>query len=107
VTIITPAFEAIRAKGLPLAADTVNWAEWAEDASPYAVAIKAAGGIHGPIYVDDMTRHFIVAGLQGATNASVESTPPAVRQIRERKSAHELALLKCANEVQHIAGARI
>ncbi|KAI0035730.1 peptidase M24, partial [Vararia minispora EC-137] len=107
VTVVTPAFEATRAKGLPLAAAGVTWAQWAEDADPYAAAVAAAAPGGRPIFVDDMVRHFVVAGLQKAagkdSDVVVESAPVGVRQLRERKSARELGLLQCANEATLLA----
>jgi Xaa-Pro aminopeptidase len=99
VTILTPAFEATRAKGLDIVAENVRWAEWAEDADPYTAALGALYSTEGAVFVDAMVRHFVVAGLQGATSAPVRSAPPAVRQLRERKSERELEIMKCANEV--------
>ena len=51
-----------------------------------------------PVYVDGMTRQFVVAGLQ-AQGARVDVAPLEIKLLRERKSPSELEILKCSNEV--------
>ncbi|KAK0458494.1 peptidase M24 [Desarmillaria tabescens] len=80
ITVLTPKFEGTRARLLHIPSD-VKWVEWAEDEVPI--------------------RHFIVDGLRTAfPKATVTAAPTEIRQLRERKSEGELALLKCANEVR-------
>jgi len=51
------------------------------------------------VYVDEKMRAFVWKGLQDALpSAKVEIASPAIRSLRERKSAAEIELLRCANE---------
>ncbi|TFK55181.1 Creatinase/aminopeptidase [Heliocybe sulcata] len=109
VSILTPKFEATRAKlmHVPTAGD-IEYAEWPEDEDPYEVAISdilpALKNGNGTIYVDGNTRNFVVDGLKAAApQSAVLSAPEEVRQLRERKSKAELDILKCANEVTVLA----
>jgi len=101
ITILTPSFEADRAKLLNVPGMDVTYVAWQEDADPYTVAVEALPpSSRGPIYVDGMTRHFIVDGFEKVEpGLSVLSAPLAITSLRERKSPSEIALLKCANEV--------
>ncbi|KAF4614900.1 hypothetical protein D9613_002912 [Agrocybe pediades] len=79
VTILTPKFEATRARMLPVpsAGGAVRYVEWAEEANPYAVALSAIAQSFLPdktlstipsasavtIFVDNSIRKFIVDGL--------------------------------------------
>lgn len=102
VSILTPAFEATRAKLLAVpAAHDITYASWPEDADPYAIAASVIPH-NGTVFVDAAVRHFIVDGLQ-STGASVRSAPVEVRRIRERKTDAELAIMKCVNEVTLLA----
>lgn len=108
VTVLTPLFEATRAKLLPIPSDSeIAYPEWPEDANPYEVAIsaiaalQARGDSKGKIFVDGAMRQFVVEGLQKAAGADVEvvSAPVEIRRLRERKSEQELEIMKCVNEV--------
>lgn len=106
VTVLTPAFEASRAKTLPVpSAFDIEYPSWAEDADPYAVAVSAIPQLHkGTVFVDGSLRTFITDGLQHAAHgSSVVSAPIEVRRLRERKSKEELEILKCANEVSDMS----
>ncbi|KAI0313629.1 Creatinase/aminopeptidase [Amylostereum chailletii] len=105
VSVLTPAFEATRARTLPVVAKSVAYPAWAEEVDPYAVALDALPGAAGTIFADGNVRHFIVDGLQKAATEGVEVThaPVEVRQLRERKSSAELEIMKCANEVTVLA----
>lgn len=112
ISILTPSFEATRAKLLfiPSALD-IEFLEWPEDVNPYEVAASALSPSiqsGGTVFVDGSIRNFIVDGLQNALQAhvssssssvSVRSAPSEIRQLRERKAPAEIELLKCANEV--------
>lgn len=102
VSILTPSFEATRAKLLPIpSASNVTYPEWPEHENPYAAALTTVPrSDRGAIYVDAATRYFIVDGLQeAAPHATVQSAPVEIRRLRERKSREELEILKCVNEV--------
>ncbi|KII88686.1 hypothetical protein PLICRDRAFT_111447 [Plicaturopsis crispa FD-325 SS-3] len=107
VSILTPSFEATRAKLLPVPAESVTYAEWPEDANPYEVAMAAVPGLSqdgGKIFVDGMTRTFVVDGFaKAAPDSLVASAPIEIRRLRERKSPAELELMKCANEATVLA----
>jgi hypothetical protein len=108
VTILTPAFEAGRAKLLPIPSDSeIAFPEWPEDANPYKVAISAVSQLRGlngaqsKIYVDGSMRNFVVDGLQetAGESARISSAPVEIRRLRERKTEEELDIMKCVNEV--------
>lgn len=107
VTVLTPAFEASRAKLLPVpSASQIEYVEWAEDKNPYDVALHAVlqgqgqGSQTQTIFVDGDIRHFIVDGFQDAAPSyKIASAPIEIRSLRERKSDAEIDLMKCANEV--------
>ncbi|KAI9569078.1 peptidase M24, structural domain-containing protein [Boletus coccyginus] len=105
ITILTPSFEADRAKLLNVPGVNVTYVAWQEDEDPYTVAVEALpSSSRGPIYIDGMTRHFIVDGFEKAEpGLSVLSAPLAITSLRERKSPSEIALLKCANEITVLA----
>ncbi|GJE95184.1 creatinase/aminopeptidase [Phanerochaete sordida] len=102
LTVLTPAFEASRARLLPVPAGAeVLYPAWPEDADPYEVAVAALPGLRGgTLFVDGAMRQFVVDGLRRAAGpgATVVSAPPEVRRLRERKSREEIEILKCANE---------
>ncbi|CAL1704960.1 unnamed protein product [Somion occarium] len=101
VTVLTPYFEATRAKLLPIpSASTVTFAEWPEDVDPYAVALSTIEHFqNSTVFVDNSIRHFIVDGLQEASpSTQVISAPVEIRRLRERKNEDEIEILKCANE---------
>lgn len=102
VSILTPSFEATRAKLLPIpSSSNISYPEWPEDADPYSAALSVIPDTSsGPIYIDGATRYFVVDGLKKAKpHAAVEIAPVEIRRLRERKSKEELAIMKCANEV--------
>lgn len=104
ISILTPAFEATRAKLLPIpSAEKIAYPEWPEDADPYAVAVSAIPSLKdGTVFVDGATRQFVVEGLQRALGGSVRvvGASAEVRRLRERKSKEELEIMKCVNEVR-------
>jgi Xaa-Pro aminopeptidase len=104
VTVLTPAFEASRAKLLPIAASHVKWVAWPEYADPYATLLQALPDSvrSGPVYVDGAVRHFVATGLARA-GADVKPAPALVRELRERKSPAEVALMACASEATVLA----
>lgn len=104
VSILTPAFESSRAKLLPISANNISFAEWAEDANPYQVIVSSLNHLNdetGLILVDNMMRKFIADGITEAApdNMEIRSAPLEVSQLRERKSSSEIDLLRCVNEV--------
>ncbi|RXW24913.1 hypothetical protein EST38_g976 [Candolleomyces aberdarensis] len=110
LTILTPTFEVLRARGLPVSSfknSGVRYISWAEEANPYSTALSGLGiapDSNGTIYVDSSIRKFIVDGLQDAgPNLRIASAPLEITSLRERKSPAELEILKCANEATVLA----
>lgn len=109
VSILTPKFEATRAKLLHVPSGSqIEYAEWPEEADPYKVAVyhllPSLGEGDGIIFVDGSTRTFIADGLRAAAPQTlVLPAPIEVQQLRERKSEAELDILKCVNEVTALA----
>lgn len=101
VAVLTPSFEATRARMLSIPAkNNVSYFEWPEDADPYEIAVSALSDKKGTIFVDGSIRKFIADGLATASPGSeVLSAPSEVRSLRERKSPAELDIIRCANEV--------
>ncbi|KAJ4488467.1 peptidase M24, structural domain-containing protein [Lentinula aciculospora] len=103
VSILTPRFEATRAKMLPIPHDGVEYIEWSEENNPYEIAASAFSA-EGKVYLDDTVRLFIFNGFQKAIpDAIVAPTPPEIKELRQRKSDAEIELLKCANEATLLA----
>lgn len=106
ITILTPKFEATRAKLLNIAGEDVELVDWAEDEDPYLKALSSLpeGSENSLILLSESTRLFIRDGLQSAApSANVQSAPYSIRVLRERKSPTEIALLRCVNEVTLLA----
>lgn len=100
ISILTPAFEASRAKMLPIPGSNVEYIKWPEDASPFEIVAAALSFDQGTVFVDGSSRNFIADGLKKALpSVSVLSAPFEVNSIRQRKSMTELTVLKCAHEV--------
>lgn len=102
VSVLTPAFEATRARTLHIPSqEDISFFEWAEEANPYEIAIPALTKTRqGAIYVDGAMRKFIADGLASALpNSAVLSAPLKIRSLRERKSSAELDIIRCVNEV--------
>ncbi|KAH8117304.1 Creatinase/aminopeptidase [Phellopilus nigrolimitatus] len=104
ISILTPTFEATRAKLLPVATENASFFEWPEDTDPYKTAISAFAGNNGDVYVDGAMRKFVADGLAKALpEQKVFSAPLEIRSLRERKSTEEIKILRCANEVTLMA----
>lgn len=113
VSLLTPKFEATRAKLLHIPS-TPEYIEWAEEQDPYAVAVKALGLNLSPssssskrsLFIDNSARHFHYDGFQRALAGSafiVRSAPKEVNRLRETKSDAEIQIMKCVNEVIPVA----
>ncbi len=107
VSVLTPKFEATRAKLLDIPSAPV-YVEWAEEEDPYAVAAQALGfnstqNLGKKLYIDGSARHFHYDGFQRVLAGSgvvVTSASEEINQLRERKSGAEIDILKCVNEVR-------
>ncbi|KAJ6606499.1 peptidase M24 [Mycena vulgaris] len=99
VSILTPVFEAPRAKMLPISSQDVTFIEWAEESNPYEHAMSILSETPGSVFVDGYIRAFIADGLREAhPHSTVSSAPYEIKRLRERKSPAEIELLKCVNE---------
>ncbi|TFK42729.1 Creatinase/aminopeptidase [Crucibulum laeve] len=104
VSIVTPKFEATRAKSLPVYSNsTVSYIEWPEEVNPYTATLSHLGITEGIVFIDSAVRKFIADGLEQASNSEILSAPAEIKEIRERKSKAEIDILKCANEATLLA----
>ncbi len=97
---VSPAFEEERARRRIGAAggDVVTWHEHEYAWEPLAAALRERNVER--VAFDPRTRLFIAEGLAGALGAErVVSGKAVVKALRGRKDAHELALMRAANEL--------
>ncbi|RDB21302.1 putative peptidase C18A7.01 [Hypsizygus marmoreus] len=98
ISLLTPKFEATRAKALPIPSE-VDYIEWPEDGNPYHFVTSILHHLNATVFLDGSIRKFLADGLQEALpNVTIVTAPNEVTQLRERKSDAEIDLLKCANE---------
>ncbi len=99
--IVCPAFEAERAE--TRMDGRFEILPWQEDESPYGLigdALRGWGWRAGRVAVDETARYFVPVGLgKEAPSYGYESAAPVTHAMRGRKSDHELALMRFANEV--------
>nr|XP_031863934.1 uncharacterized protein CI109_000578 [Kwoniella shandongensis]KAA5531006.1 hypothetical protein CI109_000578 [Kwoniella shandongensis] len=102
ITLLTPAFEALRASLMPLPEEIkskVNWVEWKENQSPYSVLADSVGEGARRFVSDGLVRHFIGDGLRDVMEEEKDAkVVQGVKEIRERKDKREVGLLRCANQ---------
>lgn len=92
VVIVTPEFEAPRAKLHPLPESVhVTWLAWAESESPYTTLAKHFPD--RPVVLDPQVRTFIGDGIRKKTQ--VKTIPVT---LREHKDTLEIGLMRCANQ---------
>ncbi|PVF98193.1 Creatinase/aminopeptidase [Serendipita vermifera] len=109
VSILTPLFEASRAKLLNIPTrNEINFIKWEEDANPYHTLLSAldisGNPTHNKVFVDPESRFLVVEGIRQANHhILVEGPPKEILALRERKSSAEMTLLRCANEVTLLA----
>jgi Xaa-Pro dipeptidase len=98
LTYLCPAFEVEKARTLQLIPGAFHG--WEEDEDPYAgfaEILRAADVTGGTIAIDDMARMFLAEGLRTALpNHRFVASGPVTSQLRERKTDHEVALLRQA-----------
>ncbi|MEM7306206.1 MAG: Xaa-Pro peptidase family protein [Planctomycetota bacterium] len=101
---VSPAFEEERARARTTAApgDVVTWHEHEYAYPPLAAALSARGVER--VAVEPRARLFIAEGLADAHGRErVVSGRAVLRELRGRKDAHEVALLRAANELTQLA----
>jgi Xaa-Pro dipeptidase len=98
LTYLSPAFEVERIRTmLALPAEVRGWEE---DEDPYALfaeIMREADVPGGTVAVDDMARVFVAEGLRAALpNHRFIASGPVTSHLRERKTEHEVAILRQA-----------
>ncbi len=98
LTYLSPAFEVERIRTmLALPAEVRGWEE---DEDPYALfaeIMREADVPGGTVAVDDMARMFVAEGLRAALpNHRFVASGPVTSHLRERKTEHEVAILRQA-----------
>ncbi len=98
LTYLSPAFEVERIRTMLTLPGEVRG--WEEDEDPYALfrdMLRAADAPGGTVALDDMARVFVAEGLRAALpNHRFIASGPVTGYLRERKSEHEVALLRQA-----------
>ncbi|WVR09408.1 hypothetical protein IAU60_006475 [Kwoniella sp. DSM 27419] len=102
VTLLTPAFEAARAKLIDLleeVSERVEWLEWKENESPFQVLAEhlKAKDVHSFV-LDGEARQLVAHGLRAVIEEKAGQLERKVAEVRERKSKREVDLLRCANQ---------
>ena len=103
---VCPAFEEGRAREQLANAPNSEHAEvrtWQEDDNPYHVlsqGLKDRGLISGKLGIEETVRFIFADGIaKAAPQATLASATPVTASCRMIKSAHEIALLRLANQV--------
>ena len=98
LTYLCPQFEVEKARTLLLLPAEVRG--WEEDEDPYALfsdILRAADVAGGTVAIDDFARMFVAEGLRAALpNHRFVASGPVTSHLRERKTEHEVALLRQA-----------
>ena len=100
VTILTPKFEELRARGVGRTAEVdVAWVSWAENDSPYQVLSDTLGDT--TLVVDAQVRSFIAEEMvsTGKVKMAPVEVGKSISLLRERKDEREIGLLRCANQM--------
>jgi Xaa-Pro dipeptidase len=105
IGVVTPYFEEPSVRESMSFGDDVR--TWNEHENPFTrvAGILADRGIRrGTIGLEDSVRYLVVQGLKnGAPGFAVDSALPVTQGCRMYKSAHEIALMRKANEVTLLA----
>ena len=95
---LCPAFEVERLRTMLAVPGEVRG--WEEDEDPYALfrdMLRAADVPGGVVAVDDMARMFVAEGMRAALpNGRFVASGPVTGHLRERKSEHEVEILRQA-----------
>lgn len=98
LTYVAPAFEVERIRTMLVLPGEVRG--WEEDADPYALIagiLRESEVPGGTVALDDFARVFLAEGLRAALpNHRFVASGPVTAFLRERKSEHEIALLRQA-----------
>jgi Xaa-Pro dipeptidase len=98
LTYLSPAFEVERIRTMLAIPGTVRG--WEEDEDPYALfaeILREADVAGGTVALDDMARVFVAEGMRTALpNHRFVASGPVTSHLRERKTEHEVAILRQA-----------
>ncbi|HJZ66784.1 MAG TPA: aminopeptidase P family N-terminal domain-containing protein, partial [Blastocatellia bacterium] len=98
---VTPAFEEGRAREQIKFGDDIRI--WQEDESPYKVVaaiLKDRGVVSGTIGIEETVRFAFADGVaKAAPSLKVVSADPVTARCRRVKSAHEIELMRLANQI--------
>lgn len=98
IAYLAPAFEVERIRTMLALPGEVRG--WEEDEDPYALfaaMLREADVAGGTVALDDMARVFVAEGMRGALpNHRFVASGPVTSHLRERKTEHEVALLRQA-----------
>ncbi|SAL98915.1 hypothetical protein [Absidia glauca] len=107
MTIITPAFEATRAKeqwikaNLP-AGINPSMVEWVEHGSAFDTVRDVLKSHHSQsqaIQIEPTTRYFIAEGIRASVDHSVHIASQTLQQLRMVKTQEEIAIIQCTNRI--------
>jgi Xaa-Pro dipeptidase len=101
IAVVTPFFEepSVR-ESMTFGNDVRTWHEHESPFERVAGILKDRGITTGKIGFEDTVRYFVVEGMKSASsNYEIVSALPITLGCRMFKSAHEIALMKKANEV--------
>jgi Xaa-Pro dipeptidase len=98
LTYLCPQFEVEKARTLLLIPGEIRG--WEEDEDPYALftdILRGADVAGGTVAIDDFARVFLAEGLRNSLpNHRFVASGPVTSHLRERKTEHEVALLRQA-----------
>jgi Xaa-Pro dipeptidase len=98
LTYLCPEFEVEKLKTMLAIPGEVRG--WEEDESPYALfsdILRSTDVAGGTVALDDMARMFVAEGMRAALpNHHFIASGPVTSHLRQRKSEHEVALLRQA-----------
>jgi Xaa-Pro dipeptidase len=97
---VCPGFEEDRAREMITFGNDVR--VWQEDENPFkliADIVRDRGVRHGRIGIEERVRFFIADGIRKASTLELADATPVTAGCRMYKSAAEIALMQCANDV--------
>ncbi len=98
LTYLSPAFEVEKVRTMLALPGEVRG--WEEDEDPYALfaeMLRESDAAGGTVALDDMARVFVAEGMRAALpNHRFIASGPVTSHLRERKTEHEIALLRQA-----------
>jgi Xaa-Pro dipeptidase len=108
IAVVTPYFEEPSVRESMSFGDDVR--TWHEHENPFALVagvLQDRGHAGGKLGLEATLRYFIAEGLKAATNSELVGAREVVSGCRMYKTAHEIELMKKANEVTLLAYAYV